>query len=459
MELNSIDNTECTFKKSVVDDYKASSYSSLSDENKQNEEDYDTENYYGYSCLRRFFGPIHEGSLRGAIIAIASITFGGESLSLPYAIAEVGPLLGAIILLISAFMCLITLNYLLSSAFHLKIMNYNSLIESTIGKKFRIVGDISNIIVCMGLFANYAYIINQLCLSLFEIFWGFEQTNITIKICCIIFFAITQILLSFIKDVSQLEIVSLAGTISMILSVIVIIIEFPFYLIEYLKTNTVELFPPKGVGLNFLDTIGIFIYGFAPHNGIFQILNSMHRAGRRRSTKVINRAFYLMLFTYFPLALAGFFSTFYKTPDVFLKRANLPGFKDYFIIVVNILVILTTNISIALNYNIMRLSVNSLFFNNTQPSNLKDRSIVIGVFIFSSLVTYFINNAGSLFSFLGGICSTVICFIIPILIDMKVDVFNKSTFRKVFNYFFLVLIIIIAVACTAKSGRDLIMGE
>src|SRR5689334_4112092 len=87
----------------------------------------------GRTCLERFFGPIRSGSLRGATIAMASITFGGGCLSFPSAVAQVGPIVGFFMLFFIAYLSYYTLSLLLEDGTKTKIMDYNGLIEKTMG--------------------------------------------------------------------------------------------------------------------------------------------------------------------------------------------------------------------------------------------------------------------------------------------------------------------------------------
>lgn len=426
------------------------------DTEKEMSEDFDKKNIYNYSCIRRYFGPIKDGSLRGGILAIVSITFGGGCLSFPYAMAMVGPVLGTGIFLIMGILSFITIKYLLTNAFYQNAMDFNGLVEKTLGRKVRIANDCANLILQTGLLISYQYIISSLSLQVLNYFFGLPCEGV-VKVIQISVAAIClQIPLSMLKDISKLQYVSLVGTIAILFSVLIILVECPFYLMNYVKDNSISLVPPKGIKFNFIDTIGILLYGFSSHNGIFQTFQELKRPGERRCHKVLNRAFYLELALYLPLTLAGFFSTFYDTPDVFLKRENLPQFKnDYFIIIVRIFLVLTLNSSIAVNYNILRMSINSLFFNG-KPRDIIDKAFVVGIYICTNLITYFIRNVGTFLSFLGGICAVLICFITPILIDIKVKPELKPKYRLYFNYVFLVIICVIAFACTGKSVYDFI---
>ena len=338
-------------------------------------------------------------------------------------------------------------------------MNFNELVEHSLGTKMRIVNDIANIVLCCGLLIAYQYIISTLSLQVLNYFFGIDCEGYPKLIQIIVAAVILQIPLSLFKKISDLQYISIIGSFSIIITVLVIIVESPFYFIQAVNNDEpMPVLPPKGIGLGFVDTIGMFLYGFSSHNGIFQTFNELNRPGKRRCHKVLNRAFLLELIIYLPLALAGFFSTFYNTPDVFLRRPNLNGFNDVIIIIVRIFLIFTMSSSIAVNYNILRMSINSMFFTE-KPSTPVDSLIVVLVYIITNVITYFLKNAGTLLSFLGGLSTVMICFITPICIDIVVKPELKSKQRRYFNYAFMVLIIMTSIACTGKGVYDFILSD
>lgn len=422
--------------------------------------DFELENKHNKNFFKRLFDSIKPGSLRGSTFAMASLTFGGGCLSFPYAIAQSGPLIGFVIFFITGLLSYITISYLFENGYSTRLMDYNDLTEGVLSRNWRISTDILNLIGCIGAIISYQYIITNLSLQVLHYFFNTPCDGITKIIQIIIAGTLIQIPLCSLKDISKLQYVCLVGTISLGLSILVVILECPFYIYQYFNNysnNTIPIFPPKDSNIDlsysWIDTIGIFLFGFTSHNGIFQVFQELERPGKRRCRKVINRSFIIELVFYFLLSLAGFLSSFYQTPDVFLKRKNLIGFNDYFIIIVRILLVLTMNSTIAVNYNVMRMSINSMVFKE-KPSNLIDFSIVVIVIIISNVLNYLIKNAGTLLSFVGGFSLVLICFVVPILIDLKANPKNKKGLRKYFNYLFMIIVILVSIVCTIKGIYD-----
>jgi amino acid permease len=412
-----------------------------------------------YSCFERYFSPIKDGSLRGSTIALASITFGGGCLSFPYAIAQSGPILGLIIFVIVGILSYWTLKILLINGLESEIMDYNKLTVKAVGNVMNTIANISNIILVLGLLVSYQYIIMSLSLQSLNFFFGTSCDGVTKAIQMVVCAVFIQIPVSCLKNISELQYLSISGTLALVISVLVIFGEFPFFLSQYLNSgNSISLFPDsKTLKWGWIDTVGIFLFGFSSHNGIFQIFHELKSPTKRRCHKVLDRSFYLEFIIYILLSFAGFFSTFYDTPDVFLKRKNFIGFEnDYLIIVVKILLVVTLNSCLAMNYNIMRSSINDMCFEGNPAPKWIDFSCVVGVYIVTNIVTYFLSNAGTLLSLLGGIGAIIICFIVPILIDIKINEEKKSFERKVFNYVMLVISVLLGLCCTIKSLYDFV---
>lgn len=414
----------------------------------------DTPNKENKACFNRWFDKISGGSLRGSIFAVASVTFGGGCLAFPYAISLVGPVIGFFIFAISAFLSYLTAVYLIDTGIKTKTLDYNQLVSNSVGNKMRIFADINNIVLCIGVIMSYQYMVYEfiqiVLKNLFEIQPSDSHKLIIVLICC----CSIQIPLSLLKNISVLQYASLTATVSLCYCIIVIVIESPYYFKQNYKTDpkyTLSITPPDGIGLAWLDTLSTFLFGFCSHNGLFQVFMEMDRPNLRRSMKVINRAMLVEITLYLLISYGGFFSFFYKSPDVILKRDDLVGFHDYFMLVAKIALIVVLNCCMAINYNIMRLSVRSMVFNNEIPSFWMDFGITVVVYAFSNTVTFFVKNAATILGFVGGISTVVISFACPILIIIKNGGYKKGSWKIYLNWVFFILMCIAGVACTIKA--------
>lgn len=412
----------------------------------------DEEDALERACLTRWCGPIRSGSLRGSTLAMASITFGGGCLAFPYAIAQTGPIIGLILFAIVGACSYYTLKILLDDGVKARIMDYNDLLEYALGKKMVLFSDINNIIMIIGVIMSYQLTVYEFAAELIHTYFGVDMNNlnqiIMRTLCCIVI----QIPLSILKNISTLQYASIVGTLALIYSIIVVVAEMPAYLIQYVEEgHKINVFPP--ITIKWLDSFSTLMFGFASHNGIYQVFTELKRPSVIRYYKVLRRSFIIESVLYLAIAFGGFFSTFNKTPDVFLNRPDLDFFKgyDYFIQFAKVTLFICLHCTMAINYNIMRMSLKTTFFDNKDISFWKDFSIVVVTYIICNVLVFFIDDVTQILGVIGGICTIVICFINPILIHIKLSGKPHTDKENVLAYGIMIFVTVFGTLATIKS--------
>lgn len=205
------------------------------------------------SCLKRYFSGIRAGSLRGSTLALASITFGGGCLSFPYAVARSGPVIGLLIFLIIGFLSYLTLKYLLWNGLDSRLMHFNKLTTEAGGNNLRIAADICNLILCFGLIVSYEYILSNMLMQTLHEFFNYACDGYAKIIQIAVTTIFILIPLSSLKDIAKLLYLSIIGTVTLALSILVILGEFPFYLKEYIKSGKVMQLFPENLSTGWMD--------------------------------------------------------------------------------------------------------------------------------------------------------------------------------------------------------------
>jgi amino acid permease len=264
---------------------------------------------------------------------------------------------------------------------------------------------------------------------------------------------VIQIPMSIMKNISTLQYISIFTLICITYTLLVIVIEFPFYYTEFNNDNPsyeIHLFPERN--WNWLSTLGPFLFGFSNHNALFDVINELKRPNSRRTIKLINSSTILLSIFYLLIILTGYLSFFDKVEDTLITRQNLKSFpNDYLIEISKWALVFCLNCCCAINYNIMRQSYNILLFNGSDGSFKIDFLIVVLTYTITNLVVYVTSSIIEIFGLIGGVSTVVISFICPIVIDIRLGNHKKTSFRYIFNIFFLVIMTILGIGITTKA--------
>lgn len=406
-------------------------------------------------CFKRYFGPIKAGSLRGAIISLASIVFGIGALPFPHAFSNMGLIPGCVLMLLFSFISYWTLCLLLQSGRKMREFNYSRLIKKCFGHNISRLIDINNILFCIGIIMSFEFTISTFFLDIFDNFYPLSKTNTSylkvIQIATSVLFVLIP--LSLLRNISKLQYVSIIGCITLLYTAVLIFIQAPLYYREGInKDRKLQLF--KKPSLLYLDSFSVFLYGFAQHNGMFPIIAELKRPTKKRCFKVINRAFLLELVVLSIIGLSGYFSLLKETPSIFISRPDLPFTfmkMDYFMLASKILFFITLHVLCAIVNNILRTSLKAVFYNGKEIPKKNDVITVICLYLCTYLITYFIKDLLSILSILGGICAVVLSFVMPILCWIKTNSYEVTHWKNISALIVMCVTIVIGLCCVGYS--------
>jgi amino acid permease len=404
--------------------------------------------------LKRYFGKIDDGSLRGSIFSMASITFGSGCLMFPYAVYCVGPIIALIIFIIVTILSYWTLYLLVWSGMKKNMMDYNQLLEELVGKNFRIFSDINNIILTVGVIMSYQNIISAFSLNILKDFFGVEETQLVKLIQMFSMMFLTQLPLSLLRDMGKLQFASILGTFALLYTIIVMLIELPNHLKENLINNEIEWFKP--IDWSILDTMSIFLYGYCSHNGIFPVYQELKNPTAERNLKVLDRSVILEGVLYLSISTAGYFAAFPHMNQIILEASC---YTDVAIKIGKITLIICLTCTMAINYNIMRQSFKTMFFEGEIIPFKYELIIAIVLYILMTFFTYSIKSIIQIMGFIGGFCTCVICYVNPFIIYIKCSGKSLKDWYIILCIIIAVLMSGIGIAATVKSIVDMITGN
>lgn len=394
--------------------------------------------------------------MRGSIFSLASVTFGTGFLSFPDAFNQSGPAVGFVILILVAVYSYFTLLCLIKAAFKYKINDYNELVKHLLSERVVIIVDVFNVILILGVIMSYQYNISKFSLQLAQkAGLIFDETSIYAKRAQMALFFVPQVTLSLTRKMSTLQVICTIGTFALIYVILVVCLQTPSYLkhrIEAGEESNLWRKPSFAI----FDTVSIFMFGFASHNGIFPVYKELRRPYYKRCIKVLNRSFYLELVLFTLISFCGFFSTFSSTRDIFILRPDL-GETDYAMLIGKIALVVTLHCVIAVNFNILRLSVQYSLNKNKELSDWQNLLLTVSTIALTSFLTYFVADMKQIFGIVGGISTVGIAFVIPTLIYVQSSGRPLSSFKNVLAILAMIAVTIVGLCCSFKSVLELLL--
>ena len=407
--------------------------------------------------FERLLHPMQYGSLRGSIFGLSSMCLEASSMILAIKCKYFGMINYLLAILLGGLLAYWCLVMMIKAGKNIKEKNYSKVVKTILGKKVGVYMDANIALYLFGVLISFMVIMYQVVGSVvfdigiaigkigaddYEDFSAYHEKfwsqQYYLKFPIMFGITILVIPLCLLKDISKMRIPSLIGVMALIYSILVIIVESFFYLInENIPSgepmNWYDIRPAFswGDGLPIFGGISTVFYLYSCHAGAFPVYKALRNNTTRRIKKVFRRSIMLDICIYFTVAAASFITSPFKPPELILYRKNLSGFDpDYFILIAKFGIIFNLFFSTPANYAGLRLSVFELVWGNTNITKTKNLVVTISILSVVTLIGALYDKILAYIELLGGFCSTVYCILIPGLIYAKNDNIKKSKFKK-----------------------------
>ena len=369
------------------------------------------------SFYDRTFSKLEKGSLRGSIFNMISAALGGGVLSLSYVFVLSGWATG-LILIVVGFLASRTSNLMIAKlATDHNCKNIDEMAFKAGGTCFRKFLQIVMLIYATGSCIGYQIFMGQLLSYLMEqllpddkdFFTTFEfRLLVNLPIAGVVLLP-----LSLKRDMSSLTFAGILSVIAITYTLLVLLIETPFYWQEYRHAEDTVVYAFK-IDANFLTSCSLVFFAYTCQLSLLPVYSELVKPNYRRIKKVVDRAQSFHMVFYLLIASAGYFSTFNATSDVVIQRDPLPAYTpDYTMLGAAVGICVVLFAAFPQVYNPCRNQFFLLCFN--EP-NFSQKQNFICTFVFISLtvcVAIFYPNVSTVLSILGGLCSVSICYTIP----------------------------------------------
>ena len=347
-----------------------------------------------------------------------------------------------------------------------QINNYEHLCEKICGRKMTIFLVVTLNIYTVGLLLIHQVLIFRLLGGIINVIGGYDYesmltflsdtywSEIWVKVCVNFGIGILIIFpLCLVTDMKKLNISSTIGVFTTLFILLVVLVQFPFYFIEYLnkeykkddESTHINIYHVERgftTQIQFLQAFALFFFCFTGHNGLLPALEHLERPTPARRAKLYNIAIAMDMLIYLFIAICGYLSVPHDVLDIVFERKRIWP-KDIVMTIARILLIPMAISKIQVNHNIWRISFVSFRGEDHRKISLKYNMIFTGITLFlTTLLASVYQNIVGYISLIGCFCVVFPAFLIPPIMYMYDCGLPKSHWKVVLQ------IIIGSVLCT-----------
>ena len=323
-----------------------------------------------------------------------------------------------------------------------QINNYEHLTEKICGRKMTLFLVVTLNIYTVGLLLIHQVLIFRLLGGIINVIGGYNYesmltflsdtywSEIWVKLC--VNFGIGILIIFPLCLISKMKILNISSTVGVFTTLfifIVVLVQFPFYFIEYLdkeyksedeNTHINIYHVERGFTsqLQFLQAFALFFFCFTGHNGLLPALEHLENPSPARRSKLYNIAIAMDMIIYLVIAICGYLSVPVDVVDIVFERKRI-WYHDVVMTIARILLIPMAISKIQVNHNIWRISLVSYIGNDHTKITRKFNMLFTGITLFvTTLVSSLYQNIVGYISLIGCFCVVFPAFLIPPILYM-----------------------------------------
>ena len=306
---------------------------------------------------------IKKPSISGAIFSMTALSIGTGCLTFTKKVIQFGFVWFGVVLIIGGIATYWTLVGLVRVAKKEGDTEYSSTVRKILGKGAAILIDVMTALYSWGIIITYEVILNSLIgrviyiffkdKKIYETFSIYEEQKwdkLKIKLIVLVSLTILLFPLCLAKDIGKMRFFSLFGIISLSYTILVLLIECPFFWNYYLKNvyvkedksthaNWVDITRAFNSNLDFFTGFATIIFSFANHQGALPVERALHTTDEKIMNKVFLISIILTLIIYFLTYISSFLTTPLKSEDLIIFRESIFN-NDIFMNIAKIAIIL-----------------------------------------------------------------------------------------------------------------------
>ena len=400
--------------------------------------------------------PEKKPSLFGAVFSMASLSIGTGCLTFTKRVIQFGFVWFAFFLILAGVATYWTLCGIIRVAKKEKNYEFSSVVRKVIGKFPAVLLDVMTIIYSWGLIITYEVIMNSLIGRVIYIFFKNKQVFPTYKdyesrqwdsakIKSIVLVIINALLtpLCLAKDIGKMRFFSLFGIVSLFYTIVVLLIECPYYWSHYLKdvyvkedksthANWFDISKAFNPNLDFFTGFATIVFSFSCHQGALPVYRSLEPNNEKTMNKIFIRSIILDLIIYFLIYISSFLTSPLKSNDLIIYRDSI-FHNDIFMHISLISIFLELFFLIPSNYNSFRCSLFHIIFGNEHITTIPNIILTIITLFISAVIGTLYSEITNYISLLGGFCCTTFSFFVPGWLMIKVEWGEMTKIKRILS--------------------------
>lgn len=412
----------------------------------------------------------------------------------PYAFVQCGFVIGLIVFTLIALNSYFTSFLVLRLKQETNANSYRDLLLNHIGKWGDILYNVIYFAFCFGMSLIYLYVYLEISNEIIKTFGGKVTTlyQILLLLGGFLILGLPTIFIKSNKIMRKLKIATLALlTISIIILLFYKITTKPCGDDKYKAEHLVY----KSIGFDYSKLIAILLLSLANHPFLFRQMKNLNMFTMKRGKKLFLYTTIVQFFYYVVFGIVGLLSNIFCKEPNFYPIAIIAYQCKQFTVSYYINLFFKGCIAILCEFNMSHSIIQ--FFDSTKSKQVNDyqmhgtdiknegkkieeneerdnsnplitiedgvsginekrnkvvqKIIIIGEGFFANLIFYFLRNQIDLiFGIVGGICTIILCYIVPVYCFMTIDKNNKIIL-KAFIVFAVIIMSIIGMFATIVS--------
>ena len=395
-------------------------------------------------------------SLSGAIFEMTSLSIGTGCLTFTKKVIQFGFVWFGVVLIIGGIATYWTLAGLIRAAKKEKDSEYSSVVRKAIGKFPGVLVDVMTCIYSWGLIITYEIIMDSLVGRVayaffidkddFATFSDYEEqkwNKLKIKVIVLVSINVLLVPLCLKRDIGKMKFFSLFGIIALSYTVLVLVIECPFFWKDYLNNvykkddksthaNWFDISKAFNPNLDFFTGFATIVFSFSCHQGALPVYRSLEPNNEKTMNKIFIRSIILDLIIYFLIYISSFLTSPLKSNDLIIYRDSI-FHNDIFMHISLISIFLELFFLIPSNYNSFRCSLFHIIFGNEHITTIPNIILTIITLFISAVIGTLYSEITNYISLLGGFCCTTFSFFVPGWLMIKVEWGEMSKIKRILS--------------------------